>query len=101
MSCMHQMYNLRRRVLPKYQDTFLFFILKQDSTRNPVSKYTLKMNRDGKDYEEQVDVDTEKETETFRVPKTSPNDEAGEIVYDFKKVITWLHCTTYTGCRLF
>ena len=90
MSLMHQMYNyLRRRVLlPKYQDTFLFFILKQNPTRNPVSKYTLKINKDGKDYEEQVDVDTEKETETFRVPKTSPDDEAGEIVYDFKKVIT-------------
>ena len=32
-------------------------------TRNPVSKYTLKMNKDGKDYEEQVDIDTEKETD--------------------------------------
>ena len=53
-----------------------------------MSKYTLKMNKDGKDYEEQVDVDTEKETETFHVPKTSPDDEAGDIVYDFKKVIT-------------
>ena len=64
----------------------------QDLASNPVSKYTLKMNKDGKDYEEQVDVDTEKETETFHVPKTSPEDEAGDIVYDFKKVITWLHC---------
>ena len=51
------------------------------------------MNKDGKDYEEQVDVDTEKQTETFRVSKTSPDDEAGEIVYDFKKVITWLRCS--------
>ena len=33
--------------------------------------------------------------QTFRVPKTSPDDEAGEIVYDFKKVRTWLRrsCT--------
>ena len=46
------------------------------------------MNKDGKDYEEQVDIDTEKETETFRVPKTSPDEKAGVIVYDFKKVIT-------------
>ena len=53
-----------------------------------MSKYTLKVNKDGKDYEEQVDVDTKKETETFRVPKTSSDDEAGVIVYDFKKVIT-------------
>ena len=60
----------------------------QEPTRNPVSKYTLKMNKDGKDYEEKVDVDTEKEIETFHVPKTSPDNEAGDIVYDFKKVIT-------------
>ena len=65
----------------------------QDPARNPVSKYTLKMNKDGKDYDEQVEVDTEKETETFHVPKTSPDDEAGDIVYDFKKVITWLYCS--------
>ena len=62
----------------------------QDPASNPVSKYKLKMNKDGKDYEEQVDVDTEKQTETFHVPKTSPDDEAGDIVYDFKKVITTL-----------
>ena len=64
----------------------------QDPIRSQVSKYTLKMNRDGKDYEEQVDVDTEKETEAFHVAKTSPDDEAGDIIYDFKKVTTWLHC---------
>ena len=46
------------------------------------------MTKDGQDYDEQIEVDTEKETETFRVPKTSPDDEAGDIVYDFKKVIT-------------
>jgi len=43
---------------------------KKEPTRSPVSKYTLKMNKDGKVYEEKVDVDTEKETETFHVPKT-------------------------------
>ena len=53
-----------------------------------MSKYTLKVNKDGKDYDEQVDVDIEKETETFHVPKTSPDNEAGDMVYDFKKVIT-------------
>ena len=53
-----------------------------------MAKYTLKMNKDGKDYEEKVDVDTEKETETFHVTKTSPDNEAGDIVYDFKKVLT-------------
>jgi len=59
----------------------------QEPTRSPVSKYTLKMNKDGKVYEEKVDVDTEKETETFHVPKTWPANEAGDVVYDFKKGI--------------
>lgn len=65
-----------------------FFHIVQDIPNKAVSKYTLKINKDGKDYEEKVDVDTEKETETFHVPKTSPDNEAGDIVYDFKKVIT-------------
>ena len=59
----------------------------QDSTSHSVAKYTLKMNKDGKDYEEKIDVDTENETETFHVPKTSSDNEAADIVYDFKKVI--------------
>lgn len=58
----------------------------QDSASNSEKKYVLKINKDGKDYEEQIDVDTEKGTETFHVPKTSPDEEAGDIVYDFKKV---------------
>ncbi len=45
------------------------------------------MNKDGKDYDEQIDIDTENETETFHVPKTSSDNEEGDIVYDFKKVI--------------
>ena len=60
----------------------------QDPARNSVSKYTLKLNKDGKDYEEQVEVNRKKKTATFHVPKTSPDDEAGDIVYDFKKVRT-------------
>ena len=94
MSPMHQTYNSYEFLLYIIREQRVTLILfcfyfTQDPTRNPaVSKYTLKMNKDGKDYEEQVDVDTEKETETFHVPKTSPDDEAGDIVYDFKQVIT-------------
>jgi len=32
----------------------------QDPVSNPSSKYTLKMKKDSKDYDEQVEVDTEK-----------------------------------------
>lgn len=83
--CEIQLGGLQRVTLIRY--LFILDIM-QDPASNPASKYTVKMNKDGKDYDEQVDVDTEKETETFHVPKTSPDNEAGDIVYDFKKVIT-------------
>ena len=52
-----------------------------------MNKYKLKVkNEDGKDYEEEVEIDTEKETETFHVRKTSPDQEEADIVFDFKKV---------------
>ena len=54
------------------------------------------MNKDGKDYEEKIDIDTENETETFHVPKTSSDNEAGDIVYDFKKVIRY-YCSFAIG----
>lgn len=76
------------------------FEIMQDLASNPVSKFKLKMNKDGKDYEEQVDVDTQKETETFHVPKTSPDDEAGDIVYDFKKNLTMIRLPATNSCFL-
>ena len=59
------------------------FILLKDS----VKKYHLKLSKDGKEYDEEIEIDTENETETFHVPKTSPNEESADMVYDFKKVI--------------
>jgi len=73
---------------------------KKEPTRSSVSNYTLKMNKNGKDYEEKVDVDTEKETETFHVPKTSPDNEAGDVVYDFKKNLTMIHLPATNSCFL-
>ena len=60
----------------------------QDSpASDPVAKYRLKLKtKDGKDYDEEVQIDTQKETETFHVPKTSPDNEEADIVLDFKKV---------------
>ena len=60
----------------------------QDSpASDPVAKYRLKMKtKDGKDYDEEVQIDSQKETETFHVPKTSPDNEEADIVLDFKKV---------------
>ena len=59
------------------------FILQQS-----VSKYKFKIKDGDKEIEEDVEIDTEKQTETYRIPKTDSGN-AGEvdIVYDFKKVI--------------
>ena len=64
----------------------------QDSpASDPVAKYNLKLKtEDGKDYDEEVQIDTQKETETFHVPKTSPDNEEADIVLDFKKVSDYL-----------
>lgn len=61
-----------------------------------MGKYTLKVSENGTDYDEQVEVDTEKETEIFHVPKISPEKDSGDIIYDFKKVIYVLTCIIQT-----
>ena len=55
--------------------------------KNSVKKYHLRLSKDGKEYDEDIEIDIENETETFHVPKTSPNEESADMVYDFKKVI--------------
>ncbi|CAH3194854.1 unnamed protein product, partial [Porites evermanni] len=51
-----------------------------------VAKFTFKMSENGTDYDEEVDIDEEEETETFHVPKVSPQKDSGDVIYDFKKV---------------
>lgn len=55
--------------------------------QDKVSKYTVKVDDKGKQYDETIEVDTEKQTETFHIPKTASS-SAGQVdvVYDFKKV---------------
>ncbi|KAL9967599.1 hypothetical protein ACROYT_G025861 [Oculina patagonica] len=72
----------------------------KDSASDSVKKYTLKLNKDGKDYDEQIDINTENETETFHVPKTSSDDEEGDIVYDFKKNLTMIRLPADESCFL-
>ena len=53
-----------------------------------MSKYKFKIKDGDKEIEENVEIDTEKQTETYRIPKTdSGNAGDVDIVYDFKKVI--------------
>ena len=51
-----------------------------------MTKYSLELSSGGKRFGEQIEIDTAKGTETFHVPKTSLNESAGDIVYDFKRV---------------
>ena len=55
-----------------------------------MSKYTVKINDGNKEVDETVEIDTEKETETFHIADngdTSPTSPGEvDIVYDFKQV---------------
>jgi len=54
-----------------------------------VNKYKLKINDGKKEVEENLEIDTEKQTEIYHIPKTdSGNGGEVDIVYDFKKVNT-------------
>lgn len=44
------------------------------------------MSVNGTEFDEEVEVDKEKETETFHVPNISPDKASGYVIYDFKKV---------------
>ena len=52
-----------------------------------MSKYNVKIKDGDKEVDEEVEIDTEKQTETVSIPKTD-SVSAGEVkvVFDFKKV---------------
>jgi len=66
--------------------------------KSSVKKYHVRLPKDGKDYHEEVEIDTEKEVETFHVPKTSPKEEAVDMVYDFKKNMTMIRVPEAKSC---
>ena len=51
-----------------------------------MAKYILKLSKGEKEYDGEIDVDTEKGTEIFHFPKVSTDEEPGDVVYDFKRV---------------
>ncbi|KAL9959514.1 hypothetical protein ACROYT_G032841 [Oculina patagonica] len=73
----------------------------QDSASDSVEKYKLKLKtEDGKNYDEEVEIDTKKETETFHVPKTSPDKQEADIVFDFKKNLMMVRMPEAKSCFL-
>lgn len=52
-----------------------------------MSKYKVKVYDGGKEYDEEIEVDTEKQTETIHIPEIDSS-STGEVdvIFDFKKV---------------
>ncbi|CAH3130055.1 unnamed protein product [Pocillopora meandrina] len=65
-----------------------------------LTKYSLELSSDGKRFGEQIEIDTAKGTETFHVPKTSLNESAGDIVYDFKRQVTMVRLLEEKACYM-
>ncbi|XP_066015392.1 uncharacterized protein [Pocillopora verrucosa] len=66
--------------------------------KSSVSKYSVEFSEGGKTFKEEIAIDITKGTETFHVPKTSPNKSAGDIIYDFKKQVTMIHLPAEKAC---
>ncbi|XP_073228678.1 uncharacterized protein [Porites lutea] len=72
---------------------------KKDST----AKYTIRMSVNGTEFDVEVEVDKvdkEKDTETFHLPKISPDMASGDVIYDFKKNLTMFRVTEAKACYL-
>ena len=49
--------------------------------------YALKVSNDGKDYDEDVSANIRDGSETFHLRDASSGKDAGDIIYDLKRVI--------------
>lgn len=65
-----------------------------------VSKYSLELAEGGKTFKEEILIDITKGTETFHVSTTSPNESAGDILYDFKRQVTLIHLSAEKTCYM-
>ena len=63
--------------------TSIYFSTSQET----LSKYKVKVKDGDEEFEEEIKIDTDKQTETFHIPKMKSS-SAGEVdeVYDFKNV---------------
>ncbi|CAH3165375.1 unnamed protein product, partial [Porites evermanni] len=66
-----------------------------------VYKYKLKIKDGDKVIEEDIEIDTEKQTETYHIPKKySGNGGEVDIVYDFKQNLTMHRISSAKSCFL-
>ncbi|CAH3125467.1 unnamed protein product [Pocillopora meandrina] len=73
----------------------------QDEDKETLSKYKVKAKDGDEEYEQEVKIDTEKQTETYHIPKTKSS-SAGEVdeVYDFKRNLVMRRMPEHKACFL-
>jgi len=76
-------------------------VCKCEEKKDTVSKYNVKMKDGNEEIDEEVEIDTEKQTETLSIPKTNSGN-AGDVkvVFDFKKNLTMHRLSAAKACFL-
>lgn len=81
-----------------------FFRWKRDEPKNTVSKYSIKVKDGDNEVDETIEVDTDKETETFHIPDNGDNSTSApgevEVVYDFKLNLVMHRLSNQKACFL-
>ena len=66
---------------------FVKFLKLSPLPQSSLSSYALKVSKDGRDYDEDVSANIRDGTETFHLREASSGKDAGDIIYDLKRVI--------------
>ena len=59
------------------------------------------VSRDGKNYNERIQVDAGRRLETSQVREASTGKDAGDTIYDFQRVGTWTLLSVFNGGKKF
>lgn len=73
----------------------------EDEDKETLSKYKVKVKDGDEEYDQEIKIDTEKQTETYHIPKTKSSN-AGEVdeVYDFKRNLVMRRMPEHKACFL-
>lgn len=73
----------------------------EDEDKETLSKYKVKVKEGDEEIDEEVKIDTEKQTETFHIPKTKSS-SAGEVdeIFDFKRNLVMRRLREQKACFL-
>ena len=76
-----------KTVILKNLYKFVKFIKLSLLPQSSLPSYALKVSKDGKDYDEDVSANIRDGSETFHLRDASSGKDAGDIIYDLKRVI--------------